>query len=52
MLLSNSKDHRKPFQRGKIDKFDIGTIQLMDDNIDKIELWHDNKSDFNWLCQW
>jgi hypothetical protein len=52
MLLSNSKHQTNPFRAGKIDKFQIGSIQLMDDNIDKIELWHDNKSNFNWYCEW
>ncbi|CAF1350708.1 unnamed protein product, partial [Adineta steineri] len=52
MLLSNSKHQTNPFQAGQIDKFHIGSIQLMDDSIDKIELWHDNKSNFNWFCQW
>lgn len=52
MLLSNSKHHSNPFRPGKIDKFEIGSVQQMEDNIDKIELWHDNKSNFNWFCQW
>ncbi len=52
MLLSNSKHHTNPFRAGKIDQFEIGSIQLMDDSIDKIELWHDNKSNFNWFCEW
>ncbi len=52
MLLSNSKHHTNPFRPGKIDKFEIGSTELMDDSIDKIELWHDNKSNFNWFCEW
>jgi hypothetical protein len=52
MLLSYSKHHTNPFQAGNIDKFEIGSMQLMDDTIDKIKLWHDNKTDFNWFCEW
>ena len=52
MLLSNSKHYTNPFQPGKIDKFEVGSIQLMDDVIDQIKLWHDNRSDFNWFCEW
>jgi hypothetical protein len=50
MLLSHSKHQTNPFRAGKIDKFDVGSTQLIDDTIDKIELWHDNKSDFSWFC--
>jgi hypothetical protein len=52
LLLSHSRHQSNPFRAGKIDQFDIGSVQLMDDSIDKIELWHDNKSDFDWLCDW
>ncbi len=52
MLLNNSKSHSKSFRPGQIDKFEVGSIQLMDDIIDKIELWNDNKSNFNWFCDW
>ena len=52
MLLSNSKHHSNPFRPGKTDHFEVGSVQLMDDAIDKIELWHDNKSSFNWFCDW
>lgn len=52
MLLKNSKTHKNSFQPGKIDKFDIGSICLMNDTIDKIELWHDDTSDFLWYCEW
>ncbi|CAF4049780.1 unnamed protein product [Rotaria sp. Silwood2] len=52
MLLSNLKHHTNPFRAGNIDKFEIGSIHLMDDAIDKIELWHDNTSNFDWLCEW
>ena len=52
MLLSNSKHRSNPFRAGKIDRFEIGSIEQMDDAIDKIELWHDNKSNFHWFCQW
>ncbi|CAF3808973.1 unnamed protein product [Rotaria sordida] len=52
MLLSHSKHHTNPFRAGKIDKFEIGSIHLMDDTIDRIELWHDNTSNFDWFCEW
>ncbi|CAF5112313.1 unnamed protein product [Rotaria magnacalcarata] len=52
MLLNNTKHQTTPFRTGKIDKFEIGSIRLMDDTIDKIELWHDNTSNFDWLCEW
>ncbi|CAF3508369.1 unnamed protein product [Rotaria sp. Silwood1] len=52
MVLSNLKHHTNPFRAGKIDKFEIGSIHLMDDTIDKIELWHDNISNFDWFCEW
>lgn len=52
LLLTDSKHHNHPFQAGKIDKFEVRSMELMDDHIDKLELWHDNKSQFNWFCQW
>ncbi|CAF4483957.1 unnamed protein product [Rotaria socialis] len=52
MLLNNTKHQTNPFRTGKIDKFEIGSIHSMDDTIDKIELWHDNTSNFDWLCEW
>lgn len=49
LLLQNSKHS---FQAGKIDKFDVGSSQLMDDSIDKIEVWNGNKTNADWLCDW
>ena len=52
LLTSHSKHHTNPFRAGKIDQFEIGSVEMMEDQIDKIELWDDQKSPFNWFCQW